>query len=45
MYKTPLGPKPLRIMFDKIDVFIIPPDGKIKHLVLFDNGLCNKICD
>ena len=35
-YKTPTGPKPLRIRFDKIDGFIIALDGKIKHLILFD---------
>ena len=28
-YKTPTGPKPLRIRFNKIDGFIIPLDGKI----------------
>ena len=37
--------KPLHIRFDKIDGFIIPLDGKIKHLVLFDYRLFNKICD
>ena len=31
--------------FDKIDGFIISLDGKIKHLILFDYGLFNKICD
>ena len=46
MYKTSTGPKPLRIRFDKIDGFIIIIiDGKIKHLILFDYGLFNKICD
>ena len=45
MYKTPAGPKPLRIRFDKIDGFIIALDGKNKHLILFDYGLFNKICD
>ena len=44
-YKTPAGPKPLRIRFDKIDGFIISLDGKIKHLILFDYGLFNNICD
>ena len=29
----------------KITGFIISPDGKIKHLILFDYGLFNKICD
>ena len=35
----------MRISFDKIDRFIIPLDGKIKHLILFDYGLFSKICD
>ena len=35
--KNPIGPKTLRIRFDKIDGF--------KHLILFDYGLFNKICD
>ena len=43
-YKTPADPKPLHIRFDKIDGFIISPDGKIKHLVLFDYGLLDKMC-
>ena len=33
------------IRFDKIDGFIIVLNGKIKHLILFDYGLFNKICD
>ena len=45
MYKTPTGPKPFRIRFDKIDEFIIFLDGKIKHLILFAFGLFNEICD
>ena len=45
LYKTPTRPKPLLIRFDKIDEFIIPLDGKMKHLILFDYGLFNKICD
>ena len=45
MYKTPRGPKPLRIRLDKIDRFIISLDGKIKHLILFDYGLLSNICD
>ena len=45
LYKTPTGPKPLRIRFDKIDGFIVALDGKNKHLILFDYGLFNKICD
>ena len=44
-YKTPTGPKRLHTRFDKIDGFIISLDGKIKHLILFDYGLFNKICD
>ena len=43
--KTSTGPTQLRIRLDKIDVFIIILDGKTKHLVLFDYGLCDKICD
>ena len=31
--------------FDKIDEFIIFLDGKMKHLILFDHGFFNKICD
>ena len=45
LYKTPTGPKPLRIRFDKVDGFIIFLDGKIKHLILFNYGLFSKICD
>ena len=41
--KSPTGPKPLRIRFAKIDGFIIYLVGKIKHLVLFDYGLPDKI--
>ena len=44
-YNSATGPKPFRIRFDKIDGFIIPLDGKIKHLVWFDYGLLDKICD
>ena len=43
-YNIVTGPKPLRIRFDKINGFIISPDGKIKDLVLFDYGLLDKIC-
>ena len=35
----------MRIRFAKIDRFIISLDGKMKHLILFDFGLFNKICD
>ena len=33
------------IRFDKIDGFITTLDGKNKHLILFDYGLLNTICD
>ena len=42
-YKTPTGPKPLLIRFDKIDRFVMSLDGKIRHLILFDYGLLYKI--
>ena len=35
----------MRIKFDKIDGFIRVLDSEIKHLVLFDYGLFDKICD
>ena len=35
----------MRIRFDKIDGFIRILDGEIKHLVLFDHELFDKICD
>ena len=35
----------MRIRFDKIDGFNIILDVKIKHSILFDYGLFNKICD
>ena len=44
-YKTPTGPKPLLIRFDKIDGFILALDGKNKHLILCDYGLFSKIYD
>ena len=44
-YKAPTGPKPLPIRFDKVDGFIMVLDGKIKHLVLFDYWLLDKIFD
>ena len=44
-YKTSTGPKPLRISFDKIDRFIRVLYGEIKHWVLFEYGLFDKICD
>ena len=43
--KTPTGLKPLYIRFNKIDGFIISLDGKIKHLILLDYNLFNKIWD
>ena len=44
-YKTRASPEPLRIWLDKIDRFILALDGKMKHLILFDYRLFNKICD
>ena len=44
-YKTSTGPKSLRIKFNKIDGFLMVFDGKIKHLVLFDHELFDKICN
>ena len=45
-YKTLIGPKPLRIRFDKIDGFIIISDGT-RYLVLFGSekydGIYNRI--
>ena len=35
----------MRIRLNKIDRFIVALDGKIKHLVLFDYVLLDKICD
>ena len=35
----------MRIRCGKIDGLIIILDGKIKHLILFDYGLFNKICE
>ena len=40
-----MGPKPLRIRFSKIDGFIMVLHSKIKHLVLFDYWLFDKICN
>ena len=45
LYKTSTGPKPLHIRFNNIDRFIKVLDGKIRHLVSFDYGLFDKICD
>ena len=44
-YKSPAGLIPWCIRFNKIDECIISLGGKIKHLVLFDYGLLDKICD
>ena len=44
-YKTWASPEPLRIWLDKIDRFILALDGKMKHLILFDYRLFNKICN
>ena len=33
------------IRLNKIDGFIMVLDGKIKHLVLFDYGLFDKVCN
>ena len=35
----------MRIIFDKIDGFIRVCGSEFRHLVLFDNGLFDKICD
>ena len=45
LYKTSTCLKPLCTKFDKIDGFIIVLGGKVKHLIIFDYGLFNKICD
>ena len=44
-YETSVGPKSLRIRFDKIDGLIMVRGSEFKHLVLLDNGLFNKIFD
>ena len=44
-YKPCSGPKPLRIRFQKIDGYVGVLDVEIKHLVLLDYGLFDKICD
>ena len=44
-YKTSTCPKTLCIKFGKIERFIIILDCTIKHLILFDYGLFNKICE
>ena len=44
-YKTLMGPKPLRIRFNKIDGFMRVCGGKFRYLVLFDYGLFDKMFD
>ena len=44
-YKTSPGPKLLCIRFYKINGFIKVRGGKLRHLVLFDYGLFDKIFD
>ena len=44
-YKTSMNIKQLRFMFHEIDGFIRLPNGEMKHLVLFDYWLFDKICD
>ena len=43
--KTQKGLKSLHNSVHKIDRFIKVLDEKIKHLVLFDYGLLEKVCD
>ena len=42
--KTTTGLKPFCTRLHKIDRFIIALDGKIKHLIVFDYRLFNRIC-
>ena len=42
-WKTSMCAKPLHFRFDKIDEFIKVLGGEIRHLVLFDYGLFDKI--
>ena len=44
LYKTMIGARPLRVIFDKVDGFIRNYDGT-KYLVLFDHERCNAIYD
>ena len=44
-YKTPTDSKPLYIRLDKIHGVIKSLNDRIKHLILFNYGLFNKICD
>ena len=43
-YKTSTTPEPSRIRFNKIDGLFIILDGRMKHLILFDFGLFEKMC-
>ena len=43
--KSSMGPKPLCIRCHKIDRFIRVRGDELRHLVLFDYGLLDKICD
>ena len=43
--KTQKGLKSLHNSVHKMDGFIMVLDEKIKHLVLFDYGLLEKVCD
>ena len=43
--KTSTVPKPLPIRYDKVDGFIRFRRGQFRHLVLFDYGLFDQICD
>ena len=44
-YKTSMGSKPLHLRFNKIDAFIRVCGGEFRHLVLFNYGFFDKICD
>ena len=44
-YKILTCSKPLRIRFNKIDGFFRIRGGEFRHLVLFNYGLFDKICD
>ena len=44
-YKPSNGPKPLHFNSNKVDEFIRVRRGEFRHLVLFDYGLFDKICD
>ena len=44
-HKTSRDPEPLHIRFAKIDGFIKVRGGEFRHLLLFDYGLFDNICD